>query len=84
MYRKMPQNVHEQETTRPSAGPMDLRSITFCDLPITLAEVVSMPGNGAGDRLLGGQGRVDDDGSAGHVYCLEALHDWCSAAPSGF
>ena len=41
-----------------------------------LGQAVGMPGNGGGDSLLGGQGGVDDRGSAGHVYRLEALHDW--------
>jgi hypothetical protein len=36
-----------------------------------------LTGNGCGDSLLSGQGRFNDRGSAGHVYPLEALHDWC-------
>src|SRR5246127_2384892 len=66
---------YESEST--SGCPADLSSVTVCDLPIALAQAVRMPGSGGGDSLLGGQGRLDDRGSAGHVYRLEALHDWC-------
>src|SRR5579875_464681 len=60
-----------------SGWPTDLPSVTFGDLSIALAQAVGMPGSAGGDSLLGGQGRVDDRGSAGHVYRLEALHDRC-------
>src|ERR1700757_5373983 len=66
---------YESESTL--GRPPDLPSVMFCDLPIALAQAVRMPGSGGGDSLLGGQGRLDDRGSAGHVYRLEALHDWC-------
>jgi hypothetical protein len=66
---------HESDST--SSWPADLPAITVCDLSIALAQAVGMPGSGGGNSLLGGQGRVDDRGSTGYVYRLEALHDWC-------
>jgi hypothetical protein len=60
-----------------SAWPADLPSVTVGDLSIALAQAVGIPGSGCGDRLLGGQRRIDDRGSASHVCRLEALHDWC-------
>jgi hypothetical protein len=68
------QHYESESTLR---WPADLPSVTICDLPIPLAQAVGRPASGRGDSLLGGQGRVDDRGSAGDVYCLEALYDWC-------